>query len=512
MGGDDGTTEMDVKEAVQTATGMVNGSTEAHSHLDALDQLRRTEHTLTGRFQSRLLINPDLSRALVSFQANKHEGNHWFKYKEGFSSALMRYVFGCCGLRSGRLLDPFAGSGTALFAAADIGIDATGIELLPSSAEAIEVKRLCASVNPRQLAIGIREFNHSRIWEVSGRRIDFPHLRITNGAFPPTTERLLGRYLYEAARVRDHVLSRVLRFAALSVLESISYTRKDGQYLRWDARSGRRRGKKPFHKGPILTFTTAVGAKLEEIARGITGDDLLFNDQVVGERLDRIKLLLGSCLDILPTLPAGSFDAIVTSPPYCNRYDYTRTYALELAMLGSDEQGLRDLRQQMLTCTVENREKEDLHQRFKPSLFRAAVKSVHEQKLLSLIVGYLESCRNIGTLNNNGIPRMVRNYFVEMALVIFECGRVLKRGAPLVMVNDNVRYQGVNVPVDLILSDIAEQAGFGVEVIWVLPRGKGNSSQQMGAHGREELRKCVYIWRAKEQQANRRGQQAAPAQ
>jgi hypothetical protein len=29
----------------------------------------------------------------------------------------------------------------------------------------------------------------------------------------------------------------------------------------------------------------------------------------------------------------------------------------------------------------------------------------------------------------------------------------------------------------------------------VLPNGKGNSSQQMGAHGRDVLRKCVYIWR-----------------
>lgn len=91
---------------------------------------------------------------------------------------------------------------------------------------------------------------------------------------------------------------------------------------------------------------------------------------------------------------------------------------------------------------------------------------------------------------------MVRNYFREMALVIFECPRLLKPGAPLVMVNDDVRYEGASVAVDLILSDIAEQAGFDVEIIWVLPVGKGNSSQQMGKHGRDELRKCVYVWRA----------------
>ena len=84
---------------------------------------------------------------------------------------------------------------------------------------------------------------------------------------------------------------------------------------------------------------------------------------------------------------------------------------------------------------------------------------------------------------------MVRNYFFEIALIIFECARVLKPGAPLIMVTDNVRYEGANIPVDLILSSIAQEAGFDVEKIWVLPNGKGNSSQQMGLHGREETRK-----------------------
>ncbi len=67
------------------------------------------------------------------------------------------------------------------------------------------------------------------------------------------------------------------------------------------------------------------------------------------------------------------------------------------------------------------------------------------------------------------------------------------------MVNDNVRYQGAHLPVDLILSDFAQAAGLDVETIWVLPRGKGNSSQQMARHGRQELRKCVYVWRKRSQ-------------
>ncbi len=89
---------------------------------------------------------------------------------------------------------------------------------------------------------------------------------------------------------------------------------------------------------------------------------------------------------------------------------------------------------------------------------------------------------------------MVENYFFEMCVVVSELARVLRPGGRLVMVNDNVRYAGEEVPVDLILSDFARRLGLQVEHIWTLPRGKGNSSQQMGAHGRQELRMCVYVW------------------
>lgn len=72
---------------------------------------------------------------------------------------------------------------------------------------------------------------------------------------------------------------------------------------------------------------------------------------------------------------------------------------------------------------------------------------------------------------------------------------MLRPGALLFMVNDNVRYAGASISVDLILSSFAERLGFVVENILVLPNGKGNSSQQMGKHGKESLRKCVYVWR-----------------
>jgi hypothetical protein len=110
------------------------------------------------------------------------------------------------------------------------------------------------------------------------------------------------------------------------------------------------------------------------------------------------------------------------------------------------------------------------------------------------VLAFLKAKRDAGGLNNTHIPALVENYFFEMTLVVHEFGRILAPGGHAVMVNDNVQYCGEEVPVDLILSDIAADAGLDIDAIWVLPQGKGNSSQQMGRHGRREIRKCVYVW------------------
>jgi DNA modification methylase len=127
--------------------------------------------------------------------------------------------------------------------------------------------------------------------------------------------------------------------------------------------------------------------------------------------------------------------------------------------------------------------------------WESAIAAADGQELLQAILKYLDERKAQGELNNDGIPRMVRGYFYEMACVIAECLRVIKPGALLFMVNDNVRYAGASISVDMILSDIAERLGFCVNSILVSPGDKGNSSQQMGEHGRDPLRKCVYVWR-----------------
>ncbi len=102
---------------------------------------------------------------------------------------------------------------------------------------------------------------------------------------------------------------------------------------------------------------------------------------------------------------------------------------------------------------------------------------------------------SVRQLSNRNVISLIENYFTEMALIVSELGRLVTPDGNVFMVNDNVRYHGEEVPVDLILSDFAEQCGFRCDTIWILKQGKGNSSQQMGRFGRQEIRKCVYHWR-----------------
>jgi len=464
----------------------------------SFNEVERLDKELEQHFKSKFYVQPTLTRSLVSFQANKSRPVYrWYKYKEGFSASLVEYFFQKHKIASGKILDPFAGSGTALFIASALGLDADGIELLPIGQQIIATKRILENEFSPEDFDQLTSWAKSHPWKKSKNTVPINELRITKGAYPESTKEAIEKYI-AASEKENYRVKTVLQFALLCILETISYTRKDGQYLRWDYRSGRTtQGKKVFDKGTIADFEQAISQKINEILGDLHPAEplqasLFSTPEISPIAQGNIHLFNGSSLQIMPEMSGESYDAIITSPPYCNRYDYTRTYALELALMNTDEKGLVNLRQEMLSCTVENRAKDLL--KINPK-WTNAIAAADSDELLQAILKYLENQKISGLLNNNSIPRMVRGYFYEMACIIAECARVMKSNAPLIMVNDNVRYAGASISVDMILSSIAEKLGFHVENILVLPSGKGNSSQQMGEHGRDELRKCIYIWR-----------------
>ncbi len=304
---------------------------------------------LFSRLADRLETAYNLSRKVVSFQANKDEPIYrWFKYKEGFSSTLVKYFLTEYCPKPGKLLDPFAGVGTTLFAGQELGWQSYGVELLPVGVFVMQTREAINDIDIEKLRITVKNL-WTELAKIEEYDNHIKHISITKDAFPDDTEILLNKFLSYCSKIKDEKTQTVLRFAAFSVLEEISYTRKDGQYLRWDYRCKRDLSGKPFDKGKILTFEEASKNKLHQIVTDLLPNQPInlfeqFNHNGNGVKQKPVNIIAGSCLEELPKLQDNFFDFIITSPPYCNRYDYTRTYALELIFLGQDNHQVRNLR------------------------------------------------------------------------------------------------------------------------------------------------------------------------
>ncbi len=212
--------------------------------------------------------------------------------------------------------------------AAGMGIPGTGIEIMPiGNLAARAIAAASIGIDSGQLSKVSIEMAEAISKKDYSERFVFPHIQITDRAFPQETERDLAKAREFVAGVEEQSLSLILTLACVSVLEEVSYTRKDGQFLRWDPQSGRDVSRK-LHKSSIPTLSEALHRRLTEIATDIPSLKRMYSGPAP-------EFIEGSSLTELRSLPSESFDTVITSPPYANRYDYTRTYALELAYLGS---------------------------------------------------------------------------------------------------------------------------------------------------------------------------------
>ena len=473
------------------------------------EQIARAK--IEERYKHITEVSDLFNRQSVSYQLSKKDHIHrWLKYKEGFSADLVDNLLKEMKIDSGGwVLDPFLGSGTTSMVCKLRGINSIGFDILPTSKVVVDAKNSIFNYD-------LNELEDARAWVMDYvLPTDYDgtinHINITDGAYTREIDRELA-YVSEWNRNSkfSEELKNLIKLCVLNTLEQVSYTAKDGQYLRWDYRSKKimegnkkrvEQGKKPMvirlDKGRIPTVKEVLIVELGQVIHDIRSVQL-------GKRYEdndaQLSFIGGSVLFNTLDLDSEFLDGVITSPPYCNRYDYTRTYALELAYLDLDRENVNELRQELLTCTVENRSKlEKLKEYYiskdKTEDYEKVLNLVNNNEVLNEINSALKKRADLGEINNKGVISMVYGYFLELTFVYNELYRMCKTGAHVAFVNDNVRYAGEVVPVDYISTYIAESIGFKPIKVYALQQQKGNSSQQMKKYGRVALRKSITLWR-----------------
>ena len=464
---------------------------------------------LENHFKDKLEVTDIFNRQTVSFQLSKKDSLHsWLRYKEGFSANLVNTLLDEFNTQPGMwIMDPFMGSGTTALVCKMRGINCIGYDVMPISAVSIRAKAAVTHYDLKEL-----ESLYSAIQALTVPatfKKQTPYIPITEGAYPEENAKFIQFITdwIDQRRFSD-ISKNLLKLCIVNSLERCSYTIKSGQYLSWDGRSPKviKINEQRAIQGRRLLPTKPVRDKihnsketiLEEIQHVI--DDIREVQQAISdEGQAEIKFIQKSVLYELPLIPDNFLSGVITSPPYCNRYDYTRTYALELVYLGLNNEDVKIMRQNLLSCTVESRPKiVELKNFYKKiggeNRFNYIMQKIKENSVFTEIISALNARKEHGDLNNNGVIRMVESYFTELAFIYAELYRTCKTGSSVAFVNDNVRYGGEIIPVDFLSCSFAEQFGFSVKKIYTLKQQKGNSSQQMARFGRVALRKSITVW------------------
>ena len=403
----------------------------------------------TKQFSS--LISPARDRNLPVY--------NWHAFKHSYSKELVKQLVDEFDLDvDDWVLDPFSGGGTTLLACKELGINSKGFDILPFSVFLSNVKT--RSYDARILRVAFDKFKSEKPRKVA-RGISLPDIVIVDKAFSKKVQNELLTIRQQIERMPDSKTRDFFKLGLLSILEAVSKTTKAGGFLRIVTKNVHAKSVRRFFLAKIETMIDDV----ERFNKGQTAGKVVTDAQLSDSR---------------EFLTKRKFDAIITSPPYPNRHDYTRIYGLEL-MLGfvKSDKEMKRIRYDTLRSHVEARKK--------------FAKTDYEQPdAVTRLVAKIQK----NGMNNSKITEMIQGYFEDMYLSLCQMQKSLKLGGKIALVVSNVRFAGVSVPVDEILADVGKQAGLQPKAIYTA-RYRGNSAQQMETYSRKPTRESIVIWKKK---------------
>lgn len=425
----------------------------------------------------------------------------WYRFVLSFPPHLVRHCLERLKVGCGEtVVDPFCGTGTTPTEARKLGIAAIGIEANPMAHFASktkldwDVKPLRLLANSRHIAgAAQRELDRAGLGDgcelplfgggrnrAAARLRALPsesqHLLLANSISPLPLHRVL--VLLEAIdRYGEPRVAANLRLALAKVLVS------DASNLTFGPEVG---VGKPKRDAPVvakwLRAVEAMAADLEcALESRPPSASVVRGDARVSSRL----------------LAAESVDAVITSPPYPNEKDYTRTTRLESVILGllRNREDLRLLKRSLVRSNTRGVYKTDGDDELviaHPEIQRLAAAIEARRTALNKTSGF-----------ERLYARVTQLYFGGMVRHLADLRAALRPGCRLAyVVGDQASYLRVMIRTGTILANLADSLGYEVLGIELF-------RTRLATATREQLREEIVLlrWPAPKAKNHRHAQQ-----
>ena len=412
--------------------------------------------------------------------------HQWYRFVLSFPPHLVRDYIAKFGLNQQHIvLDPFCGTGTTLVECKKLGIRSFGLESNPVVYFASQTK-LRWNVAPQELlehalkvaATATQALEDQGLGENEQQRLlDEPvKPKIKLKALPKECADLL---------LSDSI-SRLPLHKTLVLLDALAQ-HQDPRFIdheRLALADALVNSISNLHFGPEVGIGPAK-PDAPVISLWLDGIRAMVQDleNLPARRTTTATVLRADAREVASVLPPASIDAVITSPPYPNEKDYTRTTRLESVLLGfiRSKQELRDLKKQLIRSNTRGVYKTDTDDHL-----------VAGHAEIQRIAEAIER-RRIELNKDSGFERLyarvTKLYFGGMAKHLAELRRVLRPNAQLAyVVGDQASYLRVMIRTGQLLSDLATSLGYEVT-------GTDLFRTRLSTATREQLREEVILLR-----------------
>jgi hypothetical protein len=367
--------------------------------------------------------------------------HRWFRYSAGFAAPWVEKVMVDWGMAPGHvILDPFVGSGTVPVVCDTLRINSIGVEAHPVVARICKAKLLWASDPSRlgRFATEVLKRAHARAPQVPDLSA-YPQL--IHRSYDTEALTFLDSLKSAWSSLRDSSPESELVWLALTAI--LRQTSRAGT-AQWQYILPNKSKAKVLH--PHFAFRQQIG---------IIQSDLRWMQTRVQE--SHAEIIAGDARTLANSV-SQEVDAVITSPPYANNYDYADALRFEMTFWG-DVTGWGDIhdtvRKHLIVSSSQHSSREKL--RVEDLLETDVVQPIRAE--LSDIMEQLAKVRE----DHGGKKHyhtMIGAYCRDISLVLRQLRRVCKTGSHMCWVIGDSAPYGVHCPIEKWIAELAMAAGF----------------------------------------------------